>query len=108
LPCAVIGFSSGFGRERTFSGLWEMAGGNMLEVQFRDDFTTANEEDDLYTFMNSVGPIMTDIEALSEQAGYLNIVNWGVRWGPERPDMDESQTVGDYYAIMIDLEYEGI
>ncbi len=107
LPCAVIGYSGGFGRDRTFSGVWENTG-NQLEVQYKYGFASLSEEDAVYTYLNSVGPVMSDMEQLSEQAGFLNMTEWNVRWGPERPELDAEQTLAPYYAVMIDLAYKGV
>lgn len=101
-PFGVTAWDSNWGREATSGGArnyFEQAGDLML--MFEDDVAAGlSEADAYYTFTNTVGAILAEMEALAGTAGYLNITSITVENGPARPGSDEEQTIGDFYQVL--------
>jgi len=67
-----------------------------------------DDADAAMTFLNAVGGIMADLEALAGTAGYLDIREMSFIERPARPGTDEAQTHGDFYQVIIRVEFAGI
>jgi len=107
-PFAVAAWATNWGREATSGGgrnYFEQVGDLML--MFEDDIAAGlDEADAYYTFTNTVGAILAEIEALAGQAGYLNIVSIAVENGPARPGSDEKQTTDDFYQALYRIGFQ--
>lgn len=108
LPLAGVGFGGEF-RRYIETAPSDFQTDSVVELFFTDNFSSSlSEEDAAYTFLNQVGPIMSDIETLSVQAGYLSIDEWSIKWGPERTDTDEEQTLDYIFSIAFNISYIGV
>ena len=107
LPLAAVGFASDFRRTSETPGFFDTEGA--LELLFRDDFSSAlNESDAAFTFLNTLGGVMQDMEALNATAGYLSMMSWTIAEGPYRTNTDEEQTIGYIYEAIIRIDYVGV
>jgi len=105
-PLACVGFANGFNRTSDSLDVWEQ--NNTLQLMFRDDFSSAlNEQDAYYTFSNQVGAIMLEMEALFNDAGYLDVFEWSIITGPSRTKDNEAQTLGNFFEVIIECKYGG-
>jgi len=110
LPLAAVDFADNFRRSLFASDVrnWFKQEGD-LAVLFRASIDSEhNEADAAYTFLNSVGAIISDMEALAGKPGYLDISGITVDAGPQRPLEDEKKTIGDFYEIIFRIEWQGI
>lgn len=107
-PFAVVAWDRNWSREAISGGgrnYFEQRGDLML--MFEDDIADGLDEADAYfTFTNTVGAIIEDIEELAGQAGYLNVVSIAVENGPARPTEDEKQETSDYYQALYRIGFQ--
>lgn len=107
-PFAVVAWATNWGREATSGGArnyFEQVGDLMLMLE--DDIAAGlDEADAYYTFTNTIGAILAEIEALAGTAGYLNIMSITVENGPARPDSDEEQTTSDFYQVLYRIGFQ--
>ena len=66
-----------------------------------------NTADAAYTFINTVGTILAEMEALAGLAGYLGITRISVIESFRRPMEDERKVLGDFYEVIYRISYEG-
>ena len=105
-PLAVIGFASDWSRRQEEQGVFFQENG--LELMFQASFSSSDSEiDSAYEFMNNVGAVMTDLEESVGTAGFLNMVEWSIEEGPERPEINEEQTAGYTYTVILRITYDG-
>jgi hypothetical protein len=84
-----------------------------LILMFRDSITETNEADEAKTFMNTVGAIIEDMEAISGTATGLDVQEYALEDGPWRPEEDEVKSledgsgnlIGDYYHVAFRIIY---
>ncbi len=81
-----------------------------LQVLFHQKVTKADDVDAAYEFTNDIGAIISDMEQLSGTAGFLDIQETRLIEGPYRPEEDEarSQTNGDFYRILLRVDYASV
>ena len=78
-----------------------------LNLLLRGSIDSSHDDADAaFAFLNTVGDIIEEMEALSGTAGYLGFVSTSVVQGPSRPLEDEQNTVGDYYEIILRIGFE--
>ncbi len=105
-PLAVIGFASDWSRRQEEQGLFFQENG--LELLLQASVTSSDDEiDSAFEFMNNVGAVMTDLEESVGTAGYLNMIDWSIEEGPYRPDINEEQTAGYTYTVILRINYDG-
>ena len=106
-PLACVGYSSGFRRFSNELDVWQQD--NVLQLLFRDDFSRSLNESDAYdTFANQVGAVMEDMEALFNDAGYLDVFEWAIITGPNRTTDNDEQTMGYFFEVIIECRYGGV
>lgn len=106
-PLACVGFSNGFRRFSDDLDVWQQD--NVLELMFRNDFSSSlNEADAYYTFANQIGAIMADMEAIFNDAGYLDVFDWNIVDGPARTDDNDEQVMGYFFEVIIECRYGGV
>ena len=66
------------------------------------------EDEAAWTFLNTIGAIVAEMEALAGTPGYLDIRRFGFISRPRRPETDEAQTDGDFYEAILRVEYGGL
>jgi hypothetical protein len=108
-PFALIDFGEDYDRFREAGGnVSHFVPSGSLLLMFEMDVASENEDswqDACLAFTNTVGAIIADIEALSGQAGYLNIKHWELK-KLQRSLEDEEITEGDYYMMIIEAEWD--
>ena len=110
LPMAAVDFAENFQRSMHAGGArnWFTQEGD-LALLFRGSVNAAHDEADAaYTFLNTIGAVLSDMEALAGTAGYLNIISMILDEGPQRPLEDEKATIGDFYEVIFRVGYDGI
>jgi len=103
-PFAVIDFDENWGGEAIAGGASNtfVHEGSLL-LLFRADIAEANQakhENSTLAFTNSVGAVLSAMEALSGTSGYLNIVGIDRESGPARSSDTEETAGSDYYMEM--------
>lgn len=81
-----------------------------LMVTFRGEIVSPNaaEPDAAYSFLNNVGAVMNDMEALSATATYLSISGMTFINPPHRPEEDEVKELKlDFYQLVLAVEFDG-
>ena len=84
------------------------AGEGSLEVVFEDEVASGNEDshvDAEFAFTNNVGAVLADMETTGATGAYLVMHRWTVAFGPARAHPDEKQSEGDYYQIVIRVDW---
>lgn len=115
LPLAVVDWDA-WSRQESARGMriyMEQGEGSSLVVLFRDEISAANQapgesRSAAYTFLNTLGAIVSEMEALSGTAGYLAITGVEMSQGPQRPDAESARTVGHFYECQFTVRYEGL
>lgn len=79
--------------------------GDLLLVLRASVSESHDEADALFTFTNSVGAIIEDMEALAGTAGYLNITGMSFEEQPQRPLEDEIDTLSDFYRTVLRIQF---
>lgn len=106
LPLAVVGWAS-FERESTSGGSRNFfEGGGPIALLFVAAAGADTEENEGFTFVNDIGGILADVEALAGQAGYLDIKRISLEeiWRTE-PDEDRAQTDDDQWHAQFMIEF---
>jgi hypothetical protein len=110
-PFGDMGWDGDWTREAIAGGernYFEQTAGGLL-LMFEEDIAAGLDEADAYfTFTNTVGAIIKEMEERAGTAGYLDMVSIAVHSGPARPSEDEKQTLGDYYQVLYKIEFRGI
>lgn len=109
LPLAVVDWAENFRRVKNAGGSrnWFEQEGD-LSVIFRGAVNPAHDDADAaYTFLNSLGAILSEVETLAGKPGYLNITAISLQDGPSRPNEDEAKELGDFYQAVYRVEFMG-
>lgn len=108
-PFAVVDWAENFRRLKVAGGtrnFFRQEGD--LTVLFRGAVNAAHDDADAaYTFLNTVGAILAEMEALAGTAGYLDITGITLVDGPSRPLEDEKQSFADFYQAIYRVEFQG-
>jgi len=79
-----------------------------LELYFEDAVAEANQDshaDAELAFLNTVGAIMGDMEALAGSGTYLTMTGWQILAGPTRSHPDETESGGDFYQVLLKVTW---
>jgi hypothetical protein len=79
-----------------------------LEVLFEAAVASGNAAshvDAEMAFTNDIGAFFSDMEALAGSGAYLTMTAWNIAAGPARAHPDESESEGDYYQMLIRVEW---
>ena len=118
-PHALIGRSPGSGGargSRTIQGGSIFEHGGRLLLRFENDIASGDlalPADAEFTFTNSVGAILADLEAASGEVGDLQVTSWSETQSPQRSSRDEKQASGggsaggEYYQATYAIEWSG-
>ena len=109
LPLTVVYWAPQYQRIRHASDNRSyFSGAGALRLLFRDAVTETDETEAAYDFMNEVGAVLADMEAVSGSPTYLDITSIILIEGPARPEESERDTLGDFYAVMFNVELQSI
>ena len=116
-PFAVVDWGENILRSDYAGGShnWFLQAGDLViifRIAINAEHSSATAAD---VFMNRIGRIITDMEALAGTGGYLNITETEAS-RPQRPNEDEIKNavdsdgnlIGDYYQIEIIVKYGGV
>jgi len=110
LPYAIVDVLRAFTREMIAGGsrnYFEGHGG--ISLWIRSAIPGGANDQDAATYMeNQVGNLVTDMEQLAGQAGYLDVERIELVDGPYRPEEDERVVLGDFYEILLRVEYRSL
>jgi len=106
LPIAVVGFDENFSRKMIAGGArhFFQSEGDLF-LLFRDAITEDDDVDAFYSFCNTVGAVVAEMEEFAGGAGYLAITNITLAEPPARAHEDEAAGVGDFYEAIFTIEY---
>lgn len=106
LPLAVVGWQS-FARQSVGSGSRNhFEGSGPLWLVLIASAASDTEENEAFTFVNNVGAIIADVEALAGQAGYLDIRSIDLDYLERtEPNEDEAQTAGDTWQAAFTIDF---
>lgn len=107
-PFAIVDWAENWQRNRNAGGArnYFITQGDLI-LQFRADVDPDHTEiQAAYAFMNKMGAITNEMEALSGRAGYLNIKTFALMSGPSRPYNIEKNTYSDFYQTLYRIAYD--
>lgn len=118
LPVCAVGWGEGLARSVVAGGTHShfVQEGDLSMLFLGAISGDHDEADAAYTFLNSIGAILADMEELAGTAGYLDIRGFVLDLGPRRANEDEKKAlrkaagglVGDYFQMGFAVEYGGI
>lgn len=107
-PLAAIDWARNHSSTREADGThaWFTRQGT-LSLLLRDTIATStSDEDAALDFLNKVGALWADMEALAGTSGYLDIQSIRIVQGPERPEEDEVKALAfDFYQVVLAVEF---
>lgn len=107
VPFATVDWWENFSRGKIGTGAYFALQGDLMLVIRGPRDTDATVADAAYTFLNKVGAILGEMEALAGAAGYLDITGFEQVEGPASPTEDEIKTHGDFYQVIYRVLWEG-
>lgn len=108
-PYALISTGDSWERKLTAGGAshcFEPSGS--LFLLFEANVSEANKNshrDAELEFANKIGAIISEMETLAGQSGYLAVYSISLKAGPSRSGEDEKDAQGDYYQIMFEISW---
>jgi len=75
-----------------------------LEDDVPSDYQSSYADAEL-DFTNTIGAIISEMEALAGTSGFLAVKHIAIHSGPARSDADEKSSTGDYYQIVLEVEW---
>lgn len=113
-PFATIGYSDEWSREIISRGArhYFQSTGNPLALTFDADINSEHDLNDaLFTFTNTVGAVMADMEALAGTGNYLAITNYRMIRPPtrcHREQRESDDSALDIWQCDWQINYDGI